>query len=56
MYSYVQVTAWLMVSTGCLAILTSLVGYTAVGMESRCLLATVSEIILLTTATVLYHP
>jgi hypothetical protein len=54
MYSYVQVTAWLMVSTGCLAILTSLVGYTAVGMESRCLLATVSEILLLTT--VLYDP
>jgi hypothetical protein len=33
-----------MVSTGCLAIITSLIGYTAVGIESRCLLATVSRL------------
>jgi hypothetical protein len=33
-----------MVSTGCLAVITSLIGYTAVGIESRCLLATVSGI------------
>lgn len=42
-----EVTAWLMVSTGCLAILTSLIGYTAVGMESRCLLATYTVLLVL---------
>jgi len=33
-----EATIWLMVSTGCLSILTALLGYSAVAFESRCLL------------------
>jgi len=34
-----EVTVWLLVSTGCLSVVTALLGYTAVAWESRCLLA-----------------
>eukprot|EP00092_Neocalanus_flemingeri_P039712 GFUD01043246.1.p1 GENE.GFUD01043246.1~~GFUD01043246.1.p1 ORF type:complete len:280 (+),score=76.70 GFUD01043246.1:88-927(+) len=42
-----QVTAWLLVSTGVLSVLTAVLGYTAVGCESRCLLGTYTVLIVL---------
>ena len=44
---YFQVTFWLMVCTGGVAVLTVLLGYVAIAMENRCLLALVSIIIIL---------
>ena len=41
--NFFQATAWLLVSTGILAVLTSLLGYTATAYENRCLLALVSN-------------
>lgn len=35
-----EVTTWLLVCTGCLSVLTALLGYTAIAYESRVLLAT----------------
>jgi len=34
-----EVTSWLMVCTGAVAVLTALLGYTAIGLENKCLLA-----------------
>lgn len=34
-----EVTSWLMVCTGGVAVLTALLGYTAIGLENKCLLA-----------------
>jgi len=42
-----KVTAWLLVSTGVMSVLTSLIGYTAVVSDSRCLLGTYMVLIVM---------
>lgn len=42
-----EVTSWLMVCTGAVAILTALLGYTAIGLENKCLLATYTILLVL---------
>merc|ERR1711892_1115132 len=34
-----EATIWLLISTGCLSVVTALLGYTAIAFENRCLLA-----------------
>ena len=36
-----EATTWLLVATGLLSVLSALLGYTAIALESRCLLASV---------------
>ena len=38
---YDQATTWLLVATGLLSVISALLGYTAIALESRCLLASV---------------
>jgi len=42
-----EVTSWLMVVTGSVGVLTALLGYTAIGLENRCLLATYTVLLVL---------
>ena len=37
-----EATTWLLVATGLLSVLSALLGYTAIALESRCLLASVN--------------
>ena len=42
-----QITTWLLVCTGCLSVVTALLGYTAIAYESRVLLALVRSLIII---------
>jgi len=42
-----QATTWLLVSTGVLSVLTALLGYTAIALENRCLLASYTILLVL---------
>ena len=39
---YDQATTWLLVATGLLSVISALLGYTAIALDSRCLLASVT--------------
>ncbi|XP_023330928.1 LOW QUALITY PROTEIN: CD151 antigen-like, partial [Eurytemora carolleeae] len=41
------VTSWLLVCTGAVAVVTALIGYTAIGLENKCLLATYTILLVL---------
>ena len=43
-----EATTWLLVATGLLSVLSALLGYTAIALESRCLLASVNFDVILT--------
>merc|ERR1711892_1271721 len=40
-----EATIWLLISTGCLSVVTALLGYTAIAFENRCLLAWVRRLV-----------